>query len=810
MSDLRFALRRLAKSPGFALVALFTLALSIGANTAIFSLIDNILLRPPPFPQPDRIVALRCKQPAMSWAVVADFHEYLDWKEQTELFSDVMAYGAFQFLTLTGEGAARRLVTHTATANYLRTLGLQPSLGRDLTEDDTKPNAAPVMLLGYPLWQSLFHGDPAVVGRTVHFGGKLVTVVGVLPKDFTSVYTNERLVEALVPLQFTRESAPRGNHSLWVYARLRDGVSVERARARLADVAAQLQRDRKITHGIVLFTLQEWNTQYVRPRLLALMSAVALVLLIASVNLANLQLVRITGRTPEISVKMAIGAGRGRIARELLIESLLLGLAGGILGAGLAFATLQLAEPFIRDRFFSTYGSLRVGPAALGFSAGITLLAIALSSLLPAWRATASWQQFMRAIGRSAIATPQQRRLNNLFVVAQVGLTLLVLVCAGLLVRSMQRLVTQDRGFSTDNLITFYVYSLPSTRYGEAGQRVRFFSQLLERIRALPGVEAATTGDSIPLRAGTNGGFSIMGHPWAKGQEPLADKLVVAPGYFSTFGISLDRGRDFDALQDQLPGHDGHFSASVIINESMARKYFGDKDPVGQPIGFAGDDGNERKDYVWDKVIGVVADARMVSLDREPGPAMYVSYTQAAPDGGFVVVRSKLDPAALLQPLRAQLQAVDPDVPLTQLTTMQSYLEGTLAQRKVMTWTIAAAAVIALGLAMLGLYSVIAYTVAQQTREIGVRLAIGAAPEMIGRWVLRRGVTLVALGVGAGLAGSFVVSGLLGSLIYGVSAWDPITYGAIIALLAAIALLACWLPARRAARVDPMVALRAE
>ena len=523
----------------------------------------------------------------MTWAVVADFHEYLDWKEQTDLFSDVMVYNGFQSQILTEENSSRSLTTHTASANYLRTLGLHPVLGRDLTEEDTKPNAAPVALIGYALWQAQFAGDPAIIGRTLHLSGKLVTVVGVLPKAFTSVSTNERPVEALLPLTITRESSPRGNHFLWVYARLKDGVSLEQARARMGEVAVRLQKERDISHGIVVFSLQEWNTEYVRPRLFALMGAVALVLLIACVNLANLQLVRITGRTAEISVKMAIGAGRWRVARELLAESLLLGVAGGLAGAALAFLTIKLAGGFIQTQF-STYTALQVGPAALAFSGGHHPSRHR-ALKFPAGLARHGRVGTVHALHRPAAPSPppQQRRLNNLFVVAQVGLTLVVLVCAGLLVRSMHRLTTQDRGFSTDNLITFRV-DLPAAGYGESAQRVRFFSQLLERVRALPGVEAATVGDSVPLRTGTNGGFSIMGHPWARGQEPLSDQLIVAPGYFQTFGITLDKGRDFDAALDQLPDQDGHFSASIIINESMARKYFAGKDPVGQPIGFSG------------------------------------------------------------------------------------------------------------------------------------------------------------------------------------------------------------------------------
>jgi len=805
---LRTAVRKLAQSPGFTAVALLTLALGLGANTAIFAVIQGVLLTPPPFPESDRLVVLRCKQPAMAWPVVADYHEYLDWKEQTGLFRDVMVYNAFTSQVLSDESGARPLSAHLGSDNYLRTLGLRPALGRDLTPADCTPSSAPVMLLSHALWQSQFHGDPAVIGRSLKVSGRMVTVVGVLPPGFTAVTPSERAVDLLLPLTYTRETSSRGQHHLWVVARLQPGISLAAAEARMNEVARQLQARHDHSHGIVTLSLAEWTNQWVRPRLLALMGAVALVLLIACVNLANLQLVRITGRTAEISIKMAIGASRAQVTRELLTESLLLGLAGGALGTALAAGALWAAEDFIRAQF-NTFAPLHLGGPALAFSAGATLLAVVASSLVPAWRATSSSEQFMRAIGRSAIASPQQRRLNNAFIVAQVALTLLVLVGAGLLMRSMHRLLTQEKGFAVDHLAIFRL-ALPAATYPQMDQRVRFFDQVLARVRALPGVESAATGDSIPLRASSNGYFSVPGVHWAKGQEPLADKLVVGPDFFRTFGITLRKGRDFDAALDRLPSSDGPFAASVIINEAFARKYYGDKDPIGQPIGWDMVETDGKTPPQWDVVVGVVSDARMVSLDREVGPAMYLSTSQASSPTQYLAVRSGLDPAALLPMVREQVRALDADLPVAQVRTMRFYLDDQLAQRKLVTWTIGSAAAAALLLALLGLYSVIAYTVAQQTREIGVRLALGAEPATLGRWVLGRGLRLVSLGIALGAAGSFLVTRLLGSLVYGVSPWDAVTYAGVIALLATVALVACWLPARRAARVDPLIALRAE
>lgn len=803
------ALRSLLKSPGFTAVAVLTLALGIGANTAIFGLVDGVLLTPPPFPQPDRIVGLRCRQPALDWPVVADFHEYLDWKEQTDVFSDVMVYNGFGSQVLVDDSGARSLNTPTVSANFLRTLGLHPLLGRDFTDADCVPNSNPVALLGYAVWNSQFYSDPAAIGRTVKLGGRAVTIIGVLPEGFASVTPGERPMDMLMPLTYTRETANRGSHHLWVYARMKDGVGLVQAQQRMNEVALRLQKERDISHGIVTLTLQDWSNQWVRSRLLMLMGAAALMLLIACVNISNLQLVRITGRTAEISVKMALGAGRGRIARELLLESLLAGLAGTVVGCALAVGTLALAGSFLKSQF-ATFAGLHVGWRALLFSGGISLLTVILSSLAPVWCATVSWGDSLRTLGRSATARPGQRRLNNLFIVAQVGLTMVALVGAGLLGRSMYRLLTQEKGFATENISVFRV-ALPDATYGkDAAKRLQFYSQLLERIQALPGISAATSGDNIPLRAGTNGTFSVPGINWVKGQVPVADKFIVSPQFFKTFGVPLLKGRNFDPSLDRLPGKPGPYPAAVIINESFARKYYGDKDPVGQRIASDNESANSHPDFVWDTVVGVVADARMVSLDREVGPAIFISTQQLPVSLQFVAVRSALDPAALLPVLREQLRSLDPALPLTQLKTMQVIFDETIAQRRLITWTIVGAAALALGLTMLGLYSVIAYTVAQQTREIGVRLAIGAQPGVISRWVLSHGLRLVLAGVLLGAAGSYGVAQLLGSLIYGVSAWDPLTYGAVATLLILVALLACWLPARRAARIDPLIALRAE
>ena len=798
ITDLRFALRKLAKSPGFAFVAILTLALGIGANTAIFSLLYGVLLQPLPFPHPDRLVTVRCVQPQTATPVVADFGEYLDWREQTDIFSDLAVY-KYEGAILGTDDKPRSLFGHVVSANYFQTLGVAPMLGHSFTVEDCTQNSAPVVLLSYALWQSQFAGATDIVGRVIRLAGKSATVVGVMPRSFSGAVAGETAADVFTPLKLTLETSPRGWHSLHVIGRLKPGVSREQAQRRMLDIAERLKLVNQSSHSLAVVDLQEWRAQFVRSRLMTLMGAVGLVLLIACVNLANLQLVRVTGRTAEISVRMAIGATRWHIARSVLVESALIGVAGGLLGTLLAAGALKFSSDFIRTQF-PLMGELGLNPVVLLFSLGLTAVAIVLSALVPAWRATSSWASFMRSIGRSASTTPQQRRLNHAFIVAQVAVTLVLLVGAGLLLRSMQRLLAQDLGFATEQVLVFRV-TLPEAAYPKPEDRRSYFLRLTERLHSLPGVEAVTLGDSVPLNVSSNGGFLVKGIEWAKDKEPAAVKLSIGPEYFRTFGIRLVQGREFQPTDRMgAPG-------AVIVNEAFVRKYLGAGNPLGREVSFNGSDTDSGK---WDQVVGVVADARIEGLDREATPTMYACYLQSWAFSAQFALRTPLDTSVMLNPVRDTVYALDHEVPVTRLNSMRVLIESAVAQRKVITWTIGVAAVVALALAVLGLYSIIAYTVAQQTREIGIRMALGAAPESVSRWVLRSGLQLVALGVAIGTVASVLLNRIMGSLLYGINAWDPVTYGAVIAVLAGTAVFACWLPARRAASVDPLVALRSE
>jgi putative ABC transport system permease protein len=798
MHDFRYALRSLAKSRAFALTAVLTLALGIGANTAMFSVLYGVLLRPLPFNHPEQLVTVRCIQPNLDWPVVADYAEYLDWSQQTDLFSSLAVYQYENFILGTDE-KPRSLFGQKISANYLATLGLSPLVGRGFTPDDCRPGAAPVAILSYSVWQSQFAGDPEVVGRVIRLAGKPTTVIGVMPRAFAGAIAGEREPEVLGPLQITLESSPRGWHYLQVFGRLQPGVSVVQAGHRMTEVAERLKIDNKSTHGVAVVDLQHWSTQWVRGRLATLMGAVGLVLLIACVNLANLSLVRVTGRTAEISVRMALGAGRWRIARTVLAENFLVGIGGGVLGCALAAVGLDFSSTFIKAQF-PVMGDLGLNPTVLGFSLALTLLAATLSALVPAWRATAAWNVFMRSVGRGGSSTPQQRRLNHAFIVAQVAVTLLLLVGAGLLLRSLHRLLTQNLGFSTEQVLVFRV-NLPDAAYPKPADRRAFFERLGDQLHALPGVESVSLGDSIPLQVNSNGGFLVKGSVWKHGEEPIATKLSVGPDYFKTFGIRLLQGREFATSDRDGAPH------ALIVNQAFVKKYLPEGNPLGREMSFEDSDTLPAQ---WDQVVGVVADAQIDGLDRQVTPAIYSCYLQSWCGSMQVALRTPLDAGAMLNPVRDVVYRLDKEVPITRLNPMRVLLENSVAQRRIVTWTIGVAAVVALALAVLGLYSIIAYTVAQQTREIGVRMALGAPPETVGRWVLRRGLQLVTLGIIVGVGASLALNQVIGAMLFGITPWDPVTYAAVIAILSSTAVLACWLPARRAARVDPMVALRAE
>lgn len=800
LQDLRYAFRTLLKNAGFALIAIVTLALGIGANTAIFSVVNAVLLRPLQYPDPEQLVLVTDTQPPSN-ETPADYAEYLDWREQAQIFQHLAAYFNTT-LTLTGMGDPQQLWGARISANTLPALGVNPILGRGFRQEEEARTSERVALISYGFWQRQFAGDPKVVGQSITLGAKPFTVIGVLPSTFRALNPVDIQIgqerDVWIPLRLDAETAPRGLHFLTVFGRLRPGVSVEQANAAMAGVNANLQREHSINHGARLMSLQKAIVPAnMRTSLFLLLGAVGFVLLIACGNVANLLLARSTARQKEIAIRLALGASRARLIRLLLTESLLLALLSGVAGLLISLwgvSVFVTAARALVPRLDEVGLDLRV----LLFTLGVSLMTGLLFGLAPAWRASKSeMHETLKEGGRTGVGVGQQR-LRGLLVVAEVALSLVLLIGAGLLVKSFVHMLTADSGFDVEQVLTANL-TLSSVKYAEPQQQALFFQQFLESVKTVPGVEAAAIVNNAPLAGGgTNGGIIIEGRPDVPHERPIAEKSIISPEFFSVMRTPLMRGRVFTE-QDNMSA-----APVAIINESLARLYFAGEDPIGRRI-----------DFNWEtkgmqEIVGIVRDVKQYGLDLPTAPTIYVPYLQRSDAGMTVLVRSSLDPAGLVGAMRRQLLALDKDLPLAQVRTMQQVVAESTAQRRVMVMVSALFGVLALLLAALGLYGVMAYTVTLRTREIGVRMALGAQRGDVLRLVISNGMALALIGIAVGLAGAFALTRLMVSLLFQVTPTDATTFTAVPALLIVVALLACCIPARRATKVDPLVALRYE
>jgi putative ABC transport system permease protein len=798
--DISYGIRSLLKHPGFTAIAVITLALGIGANTAIFSVVNAVLLRPLKYPDPEQLVLVTDTQPPSS-ETPADYAEYLDWRDQAQFFQHLAAYFNTTY-TLTGQGDPQQLWGVRMSASTLPALGVNPILGRGFRQEEEVRRSERVALISYGFWQRQFAGDAKVVGQAITLDAKPYTVVGVLPSTLRAlnpldIQTGQER-DVWLPLRLDTEIAPRGLHFLTVFARLRPGVSMAQASAAMAGVNAHLQQERSIDHGAKLMSLQQAIVPAkVRTSLLLLLGAVGFVLLIACGNVANLLLARSTSRQKEIAIRLALGASRTRLIRLLLTESLLLALLSGVAGLLLSVwgvSVFVTAARALVPRLEEVGLDLRV----LLFTAGVSLLTGLLFGLAPALRASKSeMQESLKEGGRSGVGRGQQR-LRGSLVVVEVALSLVLLVGAGLLVKSFVHVLTTDRGFDAEQVLTANL-TLSSVKYAEPQQQALFFQQFLESVKTVPGVEAAAIVNNAPLTGdGTNGGIKIEGRTDPPDQQPVAEKSIISPEFFSVMRTSLLRGRVFTE-QDNMSA-----APVAIINESLARRYFAGENPIGRRI-----------DFNWDtkgtqEVVGIVRDIKQYGLDLPTAPTIYVPHSQRPDSGMTVVVRSSLDPASLVGAMRQQLLALDKEQPLAQVRTMQQVVAESTAQRRVMVMVSALFGALALLLAALGLYGVMAYTVTLRTREIGVRMALGAQRSDILRLVISNGMALALIGIAVGLAGAFALTRLMVSLLFHVTPTDARTFAAVPALLIVVALLACCIPARRATKVNPLVALRYE
>ena len=805
MNDVRFAFRQLRKSPGFTLVAVVTLALGIGANTAIFSVVDAVLLHPLAFHEPSRLVAVwetteQAGAQSNSRNEVARGNFY-DWRAQNQVFEQISALTYANF-NLSGIGEPERIQGAVVSYNFFQTLGVQPALGRAFTADEEKPTTERVAIISRELWQKHFGGDLSIAGRKVTFNGEPFTIVGVMPAGFNVQFPTTLQVQIWTPLRTGTSDTDRIAHYLYVIGRLRPGVTLEQAQAGMNVIASGLKQQYPDTNrgsGVNIVPLQRQLVGDIQPYVQLLFAAVGLVLLVACANVANLLMARLTGRRREIAVRLALGAGRSRIVRQFLTESLLLSTLGGLLGlliAGYGISALRALAPADLPRVNEIALN---GPALLW--AGVTLILTSVAfGLAPALRASrAEAGESLQAGGRTA-GSASQNRFSQFLVVAEVALAILLLVGAGLVIRSSMRLQEVDPGFEEKNLLTLNV-ALPRQKYREASQANAFFDRLLERVRNLPGVTASGGVDPLPMSGSdSTTGVVIEGQPVeAVGNRPEVGERQVTPDYFQAMGIPMLDGRSF-TKQDRADT-----PVVVVVNEALARRFFPDGQALGKRIGL--EEGGKLK---WAEIVGVVGNIRHRRLDAEIKPELYESYQQFPQNFMSVVVRTAVEPTSLIAAIRGEVQQLDKEQPVFEMKTMEQRLAETLAQGRFVMSLLTIFAALALTLAVIGIYGVMACFVGQRRKEIGIRFALGAQKGDVLKWVIAQGMSLAAIGVAIGLVAAFGLTRIIATLLFGVGPTDPLTFALVSILLGGVALLACSFPALRASRVDPIVTLKAE
>jgi putative ABC transport system permease protein len=802
--DVRYGLRVLLKNPGFTAVAVIALAIGIGANSAIFSVVNTVLLRPLPYKDSERLVMVweddtKHGYPRDTPAAA----NYVDWRDQNKVFEGMAAI-AEQSFNLTGVGEPERIVGRRVSANLFSLLGVAPQLGRAFLPEEDAPGAGRVVMLSYGLWQRRFGSDPALVGKPLTLNGEPHTVVGVMPKGFEFPTREDEL---WVPIAFTQQqAASRGNHYLEVIARLKPGVELEQAQAEMSTIASRLSQqypEQNTELGAVVVPLHEQVVGDIKPALLVLLGAVGFVLLVACANVANLLLARAAVRQKEIALRVALGASRLRLIRQFLTESVLLAALGGVAGLLLALWGVNLLKAFIPENI-SQLKAISVDAKVLGFTLLVSMLTGFIFGLAPATQASSfNLNETLKEGGRDAASGARGKRIRSLLVVAEVAVSLVLLIGAGLLINSFMRLRSVDPGFRADNLLTMNVL-LPQQKYPEQARRTAFYDDLIRRVEALPGVRSASVTNWIPLVSqGDSVGVTVEGQPDpGPGKTPIVVTRVVGPHYFKTMGVQLVRGRDFDERQDRLDA-----PAVVVISEATARRFWPDEDPVGKRLA----PGRVTSPEDWCQVVGVVKDVHQFDLAAEPRPQMYFTYAQAeffAPR--HLVVSTDVDPLSLAGTVRKTVWEIDRDQPVSNVSTMEDVLSDSLARQRFSMLLLGIFAGVALVLAAVGLYGVMSYTVAQRTREIGLRMALGAQQRDVLRLVVWQVLKLVLVGVAVGLVAAFALTRVMTSLLFGVSATDPATLATISAVLIAVALVASYVPARRATKVDPLIALRYE
>jgi predicted permease len=794
--DLRYGARLLLRFPGVTAAALLALALGTGVNTALFSIVNTVLLQPLPFPDADRLFQVwRTELPRLQFGS-ASHPRYVDWRARNRVFDDMGAL-APAGLTLTGREAPERIPGARVTASFFHTLAAPPLIGRYISDDEDRPGGARVIVLGEQYWQRRFNRDPGILGQTLTIDGQPHAVIGIAPAAYAEMWR----ADAWVPLARAVDPTTRGNNFLVVVGRLKDGLTIEQAQSGLTDLAAELSRDYPIDrYGFFTMSLHEVLTRGPRQALWILLGATGLVLLIACANVANLILVRAVTRQKEMAVRTALGAGQGRIVRQMITETTLLAIVGGTLGIALAAVLLRLFAA-VAPVNFPRLTAIGFDGRVLAFSLAVATMCGLIAAVVPAWHASRSRpSDALREASRGATAG-RARTLSRLLVMGEIAMAVMLVAAAGLTIRSLQQLMQQDLGYNTRGVLTFTV-GITDERQRDTAALAQFFSTLEARIRALPGVESSGAINMLPIaQTGMNGPVRVPERVILPEESPLAEMRVVTPGYFDTMGIGLVAGR----LPDTRDLANG--PRVVAINETLARQLWPELTPsatVGRQLGIGfGDDG-------WIEVAGVTRDVRSRRPDAPPDAEIYAPFAQFPLPSLAFTVRTSLAPESLVPAIRRELAQLDPALPLASVRTFDDVVAAATRSSRLYSVLTTVFGLLAAALAIVGIYSVMSYTVTQRTRELAIRSALGASHRGLLRLVLREGFVLSSIGIALGLAGSFGASQLIRALLYQVSPTDPVVFALTAATVAGAAVVGYLVPAFRASRVQPAVALRSE
>ncbi len=810
--DLRYSARMLFKSPAFTAIAVVSIALGIGANTAAFSVINAVLLKSLPFKDPNSLVLVWGDSPTatnLKGRNQVSATDVADYRAQSTSFEDVATYAGW-FPIMSGDGAqvqAERVPGIQVGDGFFKVMKGEPFLGRVFNAEDQNEGQDRVIVLGNALWQTRFGGDRNIVGKSIQLSGRPYTIVGVMGPDFRPLPTSLVQPEGQFyrPVAEPYDESERDSRHLRSIARLKSGVTIEQAQAELSGIAKRLESEHPTTnknYGVRVVSITEDTVGGLTRTLAMVFGAVFFVLLVACANVANLLLARSSARQKEITIRAAIGAGRWQLIRQLLTESLVLSMLGGALGLLIAAWGLGVMEAF-GAKLNPMFRDIQIDLRTLAFTFGLSILTALFFGLAPAFQVSKpNLIASLKDGGRGTGGAGTRNRLRSGLVISEIAMTLILLVCAGLLVKTVMRLTEVEKGFNSENVLIMNI-GLPAAKYPKPENTIQFYQQLTERLAALPGVKRAGITSVMPLSSNFDGrGLAVEDHPRARGEEFNVDLYVTTPGYLKAMEIPLLKGRELtDADRKET-------DKVALINNTMARTLWPAGDPVGRRIRFAGDDGSEAQ--AWRTIVGVVSDVSQYALDQEPPMQIYLPHAQFPTSFNTIVVKTSGEPAALTAAVKNEISGLDKDQAVSGIATLEELMGDSILVRRFLMTLLAIFAGIALILAAVGIYGVMSFVVTQRTHEIGIRMALGAQARDVLKLVLRNGMALAILGVAIGLASAFVVTRLMRSLLFGVTTTDVTTFALVPLGVIAVVLLACYLPARRASKVDPLVALKYE